>query len=134
MNLNRVIIVGNITRDPELKQTPSGKSVCSFSVATNRKWTDKDGQKHQEVEYHNVVAWGRTAELVTMYMKKGSQILVEGRLQTRSWEGKNGGKQYRTEIFAEMVQFGSSPEGFKDGLADGLPPSSDPLESKDLPF
>lgn len=106
MYLNTATIIGNLTRDPELKSLPSGSAVCSFSVATNRTWKDKDGNKQESVEFHNVTAFGRTAELVSQYMCKGSKVLVIGRLQTRSWD-KDGQKHYRTEIVAETVQFGS---------------------------
>lgn len=111
MYLNKTFILGNLTRDPELKQLPNGNSVCNFSVATNRVYTDKSGQKQQLVEYHNIVVYGKTAENTARYMKKGSQILIEGRMQTRSWE-KDGVKRYSTEVVADQVQFGSSP---KDG-------------------
>lgn len=112
VNLNKVFVIGNLTKDPELKVTPSGAKVCSFGVATNRVWYDKNtNEKNQEVEFHNLVAWGKTAELVTQYMRKGSQILIEGRLQTRSWEGKTGQKNYRTEIVVENMQFGARPAG-----------------------
>jgi len=111
MYLNKVFILGNITRDPELKQIPNGNSVCNFSVATNKTYTDKSGEKKQLVEYHNIVIYGKTAENTAKYMKKGSQILIEGRMQTRSWE-KDGVKRYSTEVIADQVQFGNSP---KDG-------------------
>lgn len=100
------MVYGNLTRDPELKALPSGSLVCSVSLATNRTWNDKDGKKQEEVQYHNVVVFGKTAENVAKYMTKGSALYVEGRLQTQSWE-KDGVKQYRTEIVAETVQFGS---------------------------
>src|SRR3989344_4967165 len=107
MNLNKAIIIGNITRDPELRALPSGGKVCSFSVATNRVWKDKAGARQEQVEYHNVVAFGRQAETISQYMKKGSSIMVEGRIQTRSWQDKNSGeKKYRTEIIADRTQFG----------------------------
>lgn len=112
MNYNKAIVIGNITRDPELKTTPSGTSVCTFSIATNRTWFDKNANtKKEEVEFHNIVAWGKTGELVHQYMKRGNQIMIEGRLQTRSWEGKDGKKNYRTEIVAENIQFGQRPAG-----------------------
>ncbi len=110
MYLNKVILIGNLTRDPELKAIPSGTKVCTFSIATNRTYKDKDGKKQEIVEYHNIVVFARIAELVAQYLKKGSQAYVEGRLQTRSWE-QNGEKKYRTEIVAETVQFGSRPTG-----------------------
>lgn len=106
MNYNKAIVIGNITRDPELKALPSGGSVCSFSIATNRVWNDQNGEKKQQVEYHNIVVFGKMADTVARYMKKGSQLLVEGRLQTRSWD-KDEVKHYRTEIVAENVQFGA---------------------------
>lgn len=108
MYLNKAIIIGNLTRDPELKSLPSGIKVCTFSVATNRTWKDKNGARQDSTEYHNIVVFARTAETVAQYMKKGSQILVEGRLQTRSWDDSaTGTKKYRTEIVADTVQFGS---------------------------
>jgi single-strand DNA-binding protein len=106
MYLNKAIIIGNLTRDPELKALPSGMKVCSFSVATNRYYKDKEGAKQEAVEYHNVSAFGKTGELAGQYLKKGQNVLVEGRLQTRSWE-TNGEKKYRTEIIADSVQFGA---------------------------
>lgn len=106
MYLNKVFIAGNLTRDPELKALPSGSKVSSFGVATNRVWYDQNKQKQEAVEYHNIVVFGRQAETTAQYLKKGSGVLVEGRIQTRSWE-KDGQKQYRTEIIAERVQFGS---------------------------
>jgi len=109
MNVNKVILVGNITRDPELKALPSGVQVVSFSIATNEVYT-KDGEKHEKTEFHNIVAFGKTAENIAKYMKKGSQIFIEGKLQTRSWEA-DGIKKYRTEILANMVQFGAKPKG-----------------------
>ncbi len=110
MYLNKVFIAGNLTRDPELKALPSGASVSSFGVATNRTWKDQNGEKKEATEFHNVVVFGRQAETCAQYLKKGQQVLVEGRLQTRSWE-KDGAKQYRTEIVAERVQFGSKTGG-----------------------
>lgn len=110
MYLNKVILIGNLVRDPELKAIPSGTKVATFSLATNRTYKDKDGKKQEMVEYHNVVVFARVAELVAQYLKKGSQAYVEGRLQTRSWE-QNNEKKYRTEIVAETVQFGSRPTG-----------------------
>ncbi len=105
MYLNKVLIIGNLTRDPELKSLPSGVQVTNFSLATNRVWKDRDGQKQEDTEYHNIVVFGRQAETTAQYLKKGSSALVEGRLQTRSWES-DGQKKYRTEIIAERVQFG----------------------------
>lgn len=114
MYLNKATIIGNITRDPELKALPTGMKVCSFSVATNRVWKDNNGAKQEAVEFHNIVVFGKQAEATAQYMKKGSQVLVEGRIQTRSWEDKTSGeKKYRTEIVAENVQFGSKNSSAK---------------------
>lgn len=109
-NLNKALVEGNLTRDPEMKALPSGQNVTSFSVATNRKYKDKDGKLQEEVDFHNIVVFGRQAETVNQYLKKGSGAFVEGRLQTRSWE-KDGQKQYRTEIVADRVQFGAHADG-----------------------
>ena len=110
MYINKVELYGNLTRDPEVKALPSGQQVANFSVATNRSFKNKEGQKQEQVEYHNVVAFGRTAEVIGQYLKKGRPIFVEGRLQTRTWE-KDGVKQYRTEILVENFQFGPSAGG-----------------------
>ena len=111
MYLNKAIIIGNLTRDPEVKSLPSGVKVASFGVATNRVWKDKNGVKQENVDFHNIVVFGRQAEIVGQYMKKGSSILVEGRLQTRSWDDAAGVKKYRTEIIADRIQFGPRKEG-----------------------
>jgi single-strand DNA-binding protein len=116
MYLNKVFIIGNLTRDPELRAIPSGIKVCSFSVATNRVWKDKNGAKQEAADFHNIVVFGRQAETVTQYMRKGSQVMVEGRMQTRSWDDvATNTKKYRTEVIADRVQFGSSPSGAKNG-------------------
>ena len=109
MNLNKVFLFGNLTRDPELKSLPSGTQVASFGLATNRR-VKRDSGWEDQPEFHNIVAFGKVAELVTQYMKKGSSLLVEGRIQTRSWE-QEGQKKYRTEIIAETVQFGPRTGG-----------------------
>jgi len=106
MYLNKVTLIGNLTRDVELKALPSGQSVISFSVATNRSWKDKDGNKQEAVEYHNIVCFGKQAEVIKQYCGKGDQILIEGRLQTRKWE-KDGQTHYSTEIVLENFQFGN---------------------------
>ncbi len=115
MYLNKAMIFGNLTRDPELKSLPSGMQVCSFSLATNRVYKDRDGKRAEQTDYHNIVVFGRQAETSAQYLKKGASAYVEGRLQTRSWD-KDGEKQYRTEIIADRVQFGprsggSAPSG-----------------------
>ena len=105
-NLNKVMVEGNLTRNPEMKALPSGDNVTNFSVATNRVYNDRDGKRQEEVEYHNIVVFGKQAENVSKYLTQGSGAYVEGRLQTRSWD-KDGVKMYRTEIVADRVQFGS---------------------------
>ncbi len=111
MYLNKAIIIGNLTRDPELRSIPSGAKVASFSVATNRVWKDRNGVRQDSTDYHNVVVFGVQAEHVSQYLRKGSSVLVEGRMQTRSWDDKDGTKKYRTEIIADRVQFGPKPQG-----------------------
>ncbi len=110
MYINKVMIYGNLTRDPESRALPSGMSVCSFSVATNRTYTDRDGKRQESADYHNIVVFGKQGENCSKYLHKGSGAFVEGRLQTRSWE-KDGQKQYRTEIVADRVQFGPRTGG-----------------------
>ena len=114
MNLNKVFILGNLTKDPELRQTSGGQAVCSFSIATNRFFTDSMGQKQKQAEFHNIVAWGRQAEIIHQYLKKGSILLVEGRLQTRSWQDQQGTKHWRTEIIADQIQLGPRTGGGGD--------------------
>jgi single-strand DNA-binding protein len=154
MYLNKAFIIGNLTRDPELKALPSGTKVCSFSVATNRIYKDKDGARQETAEYHNIVAFAKLGELAGQYLKKGQQVLVEGRIQTRSWE-TNGEKKYRTEIVADNVQFGTkagsapstgsskSPAGesAKSGESDPVESSGDKIDypseeinPDDIPF
>jgi len=112
MYLNKVFLFGNLTRDPELKALPSGAQVANFGLATNRVYKDKNGAKQEATEFHNIVAFGRQAEVIGQYCKKGKAVFVEGRIQTRSWEGKEDGKkQYRTEIVVENFQFGDSARG-----------------------
>ena len=112
LTLNQATIVGNITKDIEKKALPSGQSVATFSVATNRVWKDKDGQKQEDVEFHNIVVFGRTADTCAQYLTKGQNVLVIGRICTRSWNDKTTQeKKYRTEIVADTVQFGSKPIG-----------------------
>ena len=103
MSLNRVQLIGNLTRDPELRQIPGGQTVATLSVATNFSWTDQSGNKQDKAEYHNVVAWRKLAEICGQYLKKGSKVFVEGRMQTRDWEGEDGVKRYRTEVVADNM-------------------------------
>jgi len=114
MYLNKAMIYGNLTRDPELKALPSGMNVCSMSLATNRVYNDRDGKRQEAVDYHNVVVFGNQADNCAKYLTKGNGAYVEGRLQTRSWE-KDGQKQYRTEVVADRVQFGPKNAGTGGG-------------------
>lgn len=106
MNLNKVFILGNLTRDPEKRSLPSGQPVVSFGVATNRFFTDRNQEKRKEAEFHNVVLFGRLADIAAQYLRKGSLVLIEGRLRTRDWQDNNGIKHYRTEIIGERIQLG----------------------------
>ena len=112
MDLNRATLIGNITRDPELRTIPSGQSVCSFGVATNMQWTDQQGQKQTRAEFHNIVAWGKLAEICSQYLTKGRKVYVEGRIQTREWEAQDGSKKNRSEIVADnMIILDRAPAG-----------------------
>ena len=148
MNLNKVFIIGNLTRDPEMRALPSGISVTSFGVATNRVWKDKSGQKKEDVQFHNIVVFGKQAEIVKQYLTKGSSVLVEGRLQTRNWNAKDGTKHSKTEIIAERVQFGprkgggapSAPTAIKEkenkpeALETIEYPEGEEVNPEDIPF
>ena len=117
-DFNQAIILGNLTKDPELRSTTSGQSVTSFSVATNRRWTNKDGQQQEDTEFHNVVAWGKLAEICAQILYKGRKVLVSGRLQTRNWEAPDGSKRFTTEIVADNVSaLGPSRGGNEEGGA-----------------
>ena len=113
--VNKAILVGNLGRDPELRQTPSGQSVCNFTLATSENWTDRNGERVERTEWHRIVAWGKTGELCAQYLSKGRTVYVEGRIQTREWEDKDGNKRYTTEINAQTVNFiGPRPGGGAD--------------------
>ncbi|MFA6215527.1 MAG: single-stranded DNA-binding protein [Patescibacteria group bacterium] len=103
MNLNKAMIIGNLTKDPDIRTTPSGQTVTSFSVATNLIWTDANGEKQKKAEFHNIVAWRKLGEICGQYLHKGNKVYIEGRLQTRDWEGSDGVKRYRTEIVADNM-------------------------------
>ncbi len=151
MYLNKAMLFGNLTRDPELRALPSGMNVCNFSIATNRVYKDRDGKKQEQTDFHNVVVFGRTADTVNQYLKKGSSVYVEGRMQTRSWE-QNGEKKYRTEVIADAVQFGPRSAGAPSGgssrsteqhedMQDAPPPAGpgidypkDDINPDDIPF
>ena len=145
MDLNKVMIIGRLTRDPEGKTTPSGQNVCTFGLATNRMWTDANsGQKQERVEYHNIVAWGKLADICTQYLGKGRKVYVEGRLQTRNWEAQDGTKRNRTEIVCEnMIMLeskGGAAPGPKPKAAEELPTvnvdedTSGDIKVEDIPF
>lgn len=147
MYLNKAMVFGNLTRDPELKSLPSGIQVCSFSLATNRVYKDRDGKRAEQTDYHNVVVFGRQAETSAQYLKKGASAYIEGRMQTRSWEA-DGVKQYRTEVVADRVQFGPRTDGSGGGSpkATGAAPANAPqannapeypeedINPEDIPF
>lgn len=152
MSVNKVILLGRLGQDPELKYTPSGAAVCNFSLATTESWNDKSsGQKQERTEWHRVVVWGKLAELCNQYLAKGRQAFVEGRLQTRSWDDQNGQKRYTTEINATTVQFiggqasagagnyapqqqQSSPSQSSDGGQDYNISTDSNFASDDIPF
>ncbi len=148
MYLNRAIIIGNLTRDPELRALPSGIQVTSFSVATNRVYKDRDGNKKEQADFHNIVVFGRQAETAAQYLKKGQSVLIEGRMQTRSWDDKaSGEKKYRTEIIADRVQFGpkggvggggatvaEDPKSGKKQESDTIEYPEEEINPEDIPF
>lgn len=123
MYLNKAIVYGNLTRDPELRSLPSGAQVASFSIATTRVWKDKAGAKQEDTQFHNIVVFGVQAGFVHQYLKKGSAAMIEGRMQTRSWDDQSGQKKYRTEIVADRVQFGPRREGGAPGASSAGQPA-----------
>lgn len=132
-SLNVAMIIGNLTRDPEMRYTPNGKAVTSFGVATNREWTDSTGSKKDEAEFHNVVAWAKLGEICNQYLKKGTKVYVQGRIQTRTWDDQQGQKHYRTEIVADqMIILSSRTDG---GVAPAVSSeaSAKPVESPGEP-
>ena len=153
MYINKAMLFGNLTRDPELRALPSGMNVVNFSIATNRTFKDRDGKKQEQTDFHNVVVFGRQADIVNQYLKKGSSVFVEGRMQTRSWE-KDGEKKYRTEVIADRVQFGPKgsgsarssggntggddqtppPDDMSSGGGSGIDYPKDDINPDDIPF
>lgn len=123
MDLNRAQLIGNVTRDPESRTTPTGQSVCNFGIATNSQWTDAAGVKQNRAEFHNIVAWGKLADICRQYLGKGRKVYVEGRLQTREWEAQDGGKRRTTEIVADNMILLDRP-GSTQGEASSAPASS----------
>jgi len=147
-SFNQVILVGNMARDPELRTIPSGQSVASYAVATNRVWKDQNGEQQEQADFHNIVAWGKLAELSEQYLKKGRKVMVVGRLQTRSWDAEDGSKRYRTEVVANEISFldrpGDEQYGNYDdsqdspakaksgGSSKGKKPTEDSIQIEDL--
>lgn len=122
MSLNRAQLIGNLTRDPELRQTSGGRTVANFGIATNRRWTGSDGQKQEKTEFHNIVVWGKLAEICGQYLRKGSKIYIDGRIETRDWEGEDGVKRYRTEIVADnMIMLDRKGDAVGGQMADREP-------------
>ena len=131
MNFNKAIVVGRVTSDPEVRTTPGGQSVTSFGVATNRYWTNAGGEKQDKVEFHNIVAWGKLADICGQYLAKGMLVLIEGRLETQSWEGQDGIKRFRTEIIAENMQMG--PRSAQSGGGAPTPAQQAPVSEGPAP-
>jgi single-strand DNA-binding protein len=135
MDLNKVILVGRVTANPELRTTPGGQSVTTIGVATNRTWNDKNGQKQEETEFHNVVMWGRQAEIAAQFLVKGAMVLIEGRMKTRSWTDKQGQTRKTTEVMCERMQLGPKPQGFSQpsgGFAAASQPASKNSGAKEV--
>ena len=134
MNLNRVILVGRLAADPESRTTATGQEVVSMRVATNRVWTNQSGQKQEQVEFHSITLWGRLAQIASQYLKKGGLVMIEGRLQTRSWTGQDNLKRYRTEVVAENIQLGprtANESGSRSfGNSNGYSQNSSPMSQK----
>lgn len=139
--VNKAILIGNLGKDPELRYTPNGQAVASFSLATGEKWRDKDGVMQDRTEWHNIVVWGRQAEIAKEYLSKGRQVYIEGRIQSRSWEDKDGNKRYITEIVAQKLSFLGQRDqaAVQASAANDVPPEAPPPadltdEDDDLPF
>jgi len=136
-SVNKVILLGNLGSDPEVRYTPSGKAVANFSLATSEKYTNKDGEKEEKTEWHRIVAWTRLGEICGEYLSKGSQVYIEGRLQTRTWEDRDGKKRYTTEIVAQTMQMlGGSKKGGEATSIEESHPSEEPVSipDDDIPF
>ncbi|PLX26593.1 single-stranded DNA-binding protein [Candidatus Parcubacteria bacterium] len=145
MDLNRATVLGRLTRDPEVKTTPSGQSVANLGVATNRVWTDNSGSRQEKVEYHNIVLWGKLADIAGQYLGKGRRVYIEGRIETRDWTGQDGVKRYRTEIVASNLIMLDGPKGSSaPASGDDAPPvpqeppagpaGEDEIKVEDIPF
>jgi single-strand DNA-binding protein len=137
MSVNKVILMGTLGKDPELKFTPGGSAVCSFSIATKETWYDEKNEKHEKTEWHKIVVWGKKAESCNQYLAKGSQVYIEGKLQTRSWDDKDGTKRYTTEISAKDVQFINRKKesgGEAKPKEEALPFDESGFASDDIPY
>lgn len=130
MNLNKVFLIGRLTQEPEIRSTPTGQSVCTLRLATNRVWTN-NGQKQESTEYHTVIAWSRLAEIASRYLRKGGLVMIEGRLQTRNWTGQDNVKRYITEVVAENLQLG--PRSASEGPAQA-PRTTTPAAEPEIPI
>ncbi|HNX10576.1 MAG TPA: single-stranded DNA-binding protein [bacterium] len=140
MSLNKAMLIGNLTRDPEMRNTPNGQNVASFSVATNMNWTDAAGVKQSKPEFHNIVAWRKLAEICGQYLHKGTKVYIEGRIQTRDWVGQDGQKKYRTEIVADTMEILSSRGGERPEGGEEVPTievgdeSNEEIKIENIPF
>ncbi len=135
MSVNKVILVGNLGRDVELRHTPGGAAVAKFSLATNEVWKDKNGQKQEHTEWHNIVAWGKLAEFCGTYLSKGRQVYVEGSVRTRTYDDEKGNRRYFTEVRAQTIQLlGPKPSGTEAAPAGGEAPEFPPDNEEDIPF
>ncbi|MDI6602700.1 MAG: single-stranded DNA-binding protein [Patescibacteria group bacterium] len=146
MNLNKVILIGRLTRDPEIRSLPSGQPICSFGLATNRVFVDKSGQKQEQTEFHNIVLFGKLAEIASQYLKRGSLAMIEGRIRTRNWQDQSGNQRSRTEIVAERMQLGPRAAGRVVPLAEPeeqipsqeeipiIEENEDEIDVKNIPF
>jgi single-strand DNA-binding protein len=138
MNLNKVLLIGRLTRDPQVKNLPSGKNLCQISLATGRFFTDKEGKKREETEFHDVILFGRLGEIASQYLKKGSLVFIEGRLRTRNWEDNSGNKKSKTEIVAERIQLGpKAPKETLPPIEEGkeeIPLVEEEINIEDIPF
>lgn len=135
-SINKAILIGNLGADPELRYTTSGKSVATFNIATSEQWTDKDGQKNEKTEWHRIVAWGRLGEICGEYLHKGSPVYIEGKIQTRSWEDRDGNKRYTTEIVALTMQMLGSARGAGTQSSSDRYPQEEPVSipEDEIPF
>lgn len=125
MNLNKVFLIGRVTKQPELRSMQSGTQVATFSLATNRVWKGQDGQKNEETEFHNCTAFGKTADVISTYVIKGQEVMIEGRIHTSSWQDKSGNKRYSTGIIVESFQFGQKPQGARTPATQSMPKPTD---------